>query len=741
MIYELNIPQLTNIKKLIEILNKNKIKLKIIDYTPGHIVIEFNGNINEITDIFMKENLIVEKINPLKYKQSPNTTFLPLKIKYIHTNIYNFINKLKATNGIENVFLFKPLDIIIIIFNNNFIHENDIINIFTKNNIIITQKKFSINSLIKNELITNISYFSLAFLALINDFILKIPIISIIFLLSIILYNYKNYINLFSFIKKFKIEKKDLFHIFFLLQIIFFFISPYKYKPSIALLIYSIFNFLLFIKCKMIIKILKIDFLFDYIKEQIHSYQQININDIITIKPNEVIHYDGKIVDGSTNIDISIFSGKNKIIQRKKGDKVYAGEKVLTNPIKIKVLSKNYDSLIINLFNLYSKNFYTENIDIILDKNFTLIIIFILMGIIQFLFFNNNILNLSYKYLFMLGLLSFDFNSIKGIYELANLKRIFSYGVIIKNFEKYSKLSYMNRITISDEFLINKSNIAIKYKVFKKENQAEFLNIIYNFMKISNDFIAQNILEQIKDIGFQKFTIKDFHSIDNFNKYGKIVINNMEKEVLFGEKQWIQQNYKINLNNIPELPDMLIIVLVVDSITYGYLQIHIQENYEIINELKKIQNKLDITIVTNFKNILKNFKTIPYEKLNTIKDSILIFYNNYINEYDTSSNILISFVKAETAKYKTFDILLFTKRFYRVFELIAYKKFTDTDYKKIIKFINYNLLIYNLFLLFPLKIGLIGIFVLSIGNFYAIKNFINKQKTILLKNLVHEYFY
>ncbi len=59
-------------------------------------------------------------------------------------------------------------------------------------------------------------------------------------------------------------------------------------------------------------------------KEVVMPIEEVEVNDIILVKPGEKIPVDGIIVDGITSIDESMLTGESMPIEKKKGDKVFA---------------------------------------------------------------------------------------------------------------------------------------------------------------------------------------------------------------------------------------------------------------------------------------------------------------------------------------------------------------------------------------------------------------------------------
>lgn len=67
---------------------------------------------------------------------------------------------------------------------------------------------------------------------------------------------------------------------------------------------------------------------------QIH---EINIGEIVLVKPGEVVSVDGVIVDGETSIDEAVLTGESKPVEKRKNMHVFAGTENISKPILIQV--------------------------------------------------------------------------------------------------------------------------------------------------------------------------------------------------------------------------------------------------------------------------------------------------------------------------------------------------------------------------------------------------------------------
>lgn len=82
----------------------------------------------------------------------------------------------------------------------------------------------------------------------------------------------------------------------------------------------------------------------------------LDLDDIIIVRPGEIIAVDGEVVDGSSGVDESIITGESMPIYKKMGDQVISGSIITTGSVHIKVNNKYKDSTLNKIIDM------TENV-------------------------------------------------------------------------------------------------------------------------------------------------------------------------------------------------------------------------------------------------------------------------------------------------------------------------------------------------------------------------------------------
>ncbi len=112
--------------------------------------------------------------------------------------------------------------------------------------------------------------------------------------------------------------------------------------------------------------------------EESISVSDINVNDSLLIRNQEIIPADSILLNGKAKIDNSFVTGESKEVRKNIGDTIYAGGKQIGEAIEVKVLKKVSQSYLTELWNHSTFTKEQASIDTITDqisKYFTFIIL------------------------------------------------------------------------------------------------------------------------------------------------------------------------------------------------------------------------------------------------------------------------------------------------------------------------------------------------------------------------------
>ncbi|MGV6860528.1 MAG: heavy metal translocating P-type ATPase [Putridiphycobacter sp.] len=114
-------------------------------------------------------------------------------------------------------------------------------------------------------------------------------------------------------------------------------------------------------------------------EEEIVALRKINVSDKLLIRNNELIPTDSILLRGKGSIDYSFVTGESVPIEKKSGDKLYAGGKQKGETIEVEVIKKIENSYLTQLWNnpIFDKKSETETLSDKISRNFTIAIIIV----------------------------------------------------------------------------------------------------------------------------------------------------------------------------------------------------------------------------------------------------------------------------------------------------------------------------------------------------------------------------
>lgn len=119
--------------------------------------------------------------------------------------------------------------------------------------------------------------------------------------------------------------------------------------------------------------------------EEIVALKSVLVGDRLLIRNNELIPSDSILVKGEGNIDYSFVTGESVAIEKKSGDKLFAGGKQKGKSIEVEVVKKIENSYLTQLWNnpIFDKKSENETLSDMISRRFTvgLILVAVLAGI------------------------------------------------------------------------------------------------------------------------------------------------------------------------------------------------------------------------------------------------------------------------------------------------------------------------------------------------------------------------
>ena len=368
-----------------------------------------------------------------------------------------------------------------------------------------------------------------------------------------------------------------------------------------------------------------------------NEIKQVNVlnvktNDIIMVKPGEMIPVDCVIIKGTSNIDMSSITGESIPVEVHEKDKILSGCININGSIICKAIKDYKNSTASQIADLVDEAKHnkgkTEEFITKFSKIYTptVIVLAIIVGI-----FMPIILRQEFK-IWILRALVFLVASCPCSIVISVPLAFFSCigvsaknGLLIKGTKHIEELSNANYVVFDKTGTITTGKMQIDKLVLKEGYlEQEFLSYLYLLEKNSNHPISTAIMDYAKKNNVNlDYAVEDFKEIAGYGI--KATINN--KQVLFGNNKLLEKH------NISQVDNKNANYLIIDGNLVGYVTFkeEIRQGLEtLVKELKKV-NVRDILILTgdNEENSLKiakqikvnnvYFRLLPKEKLEKVK--------------------------------------------------------------------------------------------------------------------------
>ena len=338
-------------------------------------------------------------------------------------------------------------------------------------------------------------------------------------------------------------------------------------------------------------------------KEKRVSPEEVEINNLIIVKPGERIPLDGVIVEGKSSLDTSALTGESLPRNISEGEEILAGAINLTGVIKVKVTKEFGESTVARILELVqnasSKKAPTEKFITKFSRYYTPVVVFsaLALAILPPLFIDGAVFSeWIYKALIFLvvscpcalvvsiplglfagiGGASKKGILVKGGNYLENLKDVDTVvfdktGTLTKGVFKVVKIKGIN---IEERELLKVaalgesfSNHPIAQSIIKEYNQEIDKNLVSNYEEISGNGIKVNIEGKEVLLGNDKlmraFNIK-YSIIDEIGTIVHIVINNEYKGYIIISDE-IKEDSKNAISELKRIGVKKVVMLTGDS--------------------------------------------------------------------------------------------------------------------------------------------------------------------------------
>lgn len=374
--------------------------------------------------------------------------------------------------------------------------------------------------------------------------------------------------------------------------------------------------------------------------------EEININDIIIIKPGERVPLDGIIVEGQSNIDTSALTGESMPQSVEIKDEILSGCINLSNILKVKVSKKYTESTASKILDLIenatNKKAKVEHFITKFAKIYTPIVVglAVLIATLPPFILNEEFSKWIYRSMVFLVVscpcalvISVPLSFFAGI-GLAS-----KYGILVKGGNFLELLSKVKCFVFDKTGTLTRG----KFEVSEIHNinitEEEFLKYASYAEYYSNHPIAKSIKSKYnQNIELNK--IKDIKEIQ-----GKGIEAKIDNDLIYIGNEKIMKNFNINIETINKIGT--IVYMAINNKYVGYLVIadQIKSNAKkAIQDLYKIGIQKTIMLTGDKKSVAENVAT----QLNLSEFHSELLPANKIekleNIMENNKNIKVSFV-------------------------------------------------------------------------------------------------
>jgi|SRR5690625_738298 len=323
------------------------------------------------------------------------------------------------------------------------------------------------------------------------------------------------------------------------------------------------------------------------------SISDLNINDIVLVRPGEKVPVDGIITKGESTFDESMITGESVPVLKNKDDELIAGTINGDNIVLVKVLKLGKDTYLEQVIKLVSdaklNRSKTERLADVFAKYLFYIsiiaatltaIIWILSGASSNFVLERVVTVIIIACPHALGLAIPLVTSVSTSIAAKN-------GLLIKNRTHFENGRKINALVFDKTGTLTKGEF--KVNTFESFNNEDALNVIYSLEKNSTHPIAKGIVKYAKEKDAKELEVKDFKNISGIGISAKI---NNDNYMAVSPKYVDEQNIKYDkelVKNIYNNGETITILLKNNQVIsiIGLVDEIRESSYEVIKSLKE----------------------------------------------------------------------------------------------------------------------------------------------------------
>lgn len=253
-------------------------------------------------------------------------------------------------------------------------------------------------------------------------------------------------------------------------------------------------------------------------KEYTVFIADVQVGDIVVVRPGGSIAVDGEIIEGSTTVDQSAITGESMPVDKVVGDKVISATINKTGYIKFKALKVGNDTTISQIISLVeeaanSKAPISKLADKISGIFVPIVITISLLSAIYWLFMG---MSFEFALSIAISVLVISCPCALGLATpvalMVGTGRGAENGILIKSAESLEMAHSINAIAIDKTGTITEGKMSVKAVKSYKYSEEKLLQIAYTLEKNSEHPIAKAVIKRAEEKSLEKLSGKDFIS-------------------------------------------------------------------------------------------------------------------------------------------------------------------------------------------------------------------------------------
>ena len=287
-------------------------------------------------------------------------------------------------------------------------------------------------------------------------------------------------------------------------------------------------------------------------KEEIKTVDEVNIGDIVIVKPGDKVPLDGEVISGSSSINQASITGESVPVLKEIGDNVFSGTVNEDGYLEIKVTTAAKDSVISKIVTLVKRSQLnrseTESLVEKVAKYYTPIMM-VAAAIVAFippLLFGQNLTDWVYKALSLLVIscpCAFLISTPVGM--VSAITSATRNGVIIKGSTYVEEMRNVKAVIFDKtgtltEGKLKLSDVEVLDESYSKE---DIVKIAASLESESSHPIAQAIVDYADDVNIIFDNIEEFKNVP-----GKGIIANVGGEQFYAANESLIEGSEFNLS-------------------------------------------------------------------------------------------------------------------------------------------------------------------------------------------------